>query len=584
VAFFASVGTLSSSAYLICVSEASNDPQCSYSSASEPTAFEVGGTSVASPAMAGVMALINQKAGAAQGSPNAELYALAAQQSYSSCSSESIAAGTAPKTCFFNDIDIGTNAMACDAGAVNGNSPNCTNQGEVVGGYTDNVGVLAGYSAVSGYDQATGLGSLNVANVVNAWPATTVGTTAATVTVTPAQSTLNSGDWLSVTVAVASSSASATMPTGTVVLIASAGTGAPFYTQSGTLVGNGSYTFNIPAGTLGAGTDTLTGNFVGDAVYSPGSNTAQITVNSGSLLPSTVQVTPVTATLNSSASLNVTVTVSGSGATPTGTVTLSGGGYTSPAQWPTLTSGSYQFTIPAGVLAANATGESDTLTATYSGDSSYASSTNTATVTVTESTFSLSPTTPLAVNPGSRTSSVVTVTSVAGYVGTVSLTCQLITSPAGAVDAPSCSIEGTSAVVSLNPGSGNPTGTGFVGFFVSTTAPVAAALLRPHLPGRSQEWESAGGSALLAVLVFLGIPARRRSWRAMLGLLVLTVTLATLSACGGGVSNSGTGSGTGTGTQSDPGTTPGSYTFQVFGTGSPSVTPAVSTTFSVTVY
>jgi hypothetical protein len=42
--------------------------------------------------MAGVMALINQKSGAAQGSPNAGLYALAAKQTYSNCSAESVSA------------------------------------------------------------------------------------------------------------------------------------------------------------------------------------------------------------------------------------------------------------------------------------------------------------------------------------------------------------------------------------------------------------------------------------------------------------------------------------------------------------
>jgi subtilase family serine protease len=74
VSFFASDGTLSSSAYLICVSAYAT---CSYDTKKVPTAQEVGGTSVATPAMAGVMALINQKAGSVQGSPNAELYKLA---------------------------------------------------------------------------------------------------------------------------------------------------------------------------------------------------------------------------------------------------------------------------------------------------------------------------------------------------------------------------------------------------------------------------------------------------------------------------------------------------------------------------
>ena len=166
VSFFASDGFLSSSAYLVCVSAASQDPECTYATSSEPFAEEVGGTSVATPAMAGVMALINQKTGAAQGSPNAELYALAAKQNYGSCSSESV---TTSSSCYFNDIDQGTNAMPCDYfDYVTTPSPNCS-----IIHTGDYFGILPGYSAGTGYDEASGLGSLNIANVVNGWTAAT---------------------------------------------------------------------------------------------------------------------------------------------------------------------------------------------------------------------------------------------------------------------------------------------------------------------------------------------------------------------------------------------------------------------------
>jgi len=156
VSFFASSG-FNGSAYLICVSDAGT---CSYSASSEPGGEEVGGTSVASPAMAGVMALINQKAGSAQGNPNSSLYLLAAKQTYSSCKSESVSASST--ACYFNDVDSGTNAMPCD---YSDGSPNCAGDGES----GEQVGLLTGYSATSGYDLATGLGSLNVNNVVNGW-------------------------------------------------------------------------------------------------------------------------------------------------------------------------------------------------------------------------------------------------------------------------------------------------------------------------------------------------------------------------------------------------------------------------------
>jgi hypothetical protein len=96
-------------------------------------------------------------------------------------------------------------------------------------------------------------------------------------------------------------------------------------------------------------------------------------------------------------------------------------------------------------------------------------------------------------------------------------------------------------------------------------------------------WMGAGGGAVLAFLVFLGIPARRRSWRQMLGVLVLMTALGSLAGCGGGGSSGGGGGGGGGGGQTDPGTLAGTYTFLIQATGTPSVTPAVSTTFTVTV-
>jgi ABC-type phosphate transport system substrate-binding protein len=74
--------------------------------------------------------------------------------------------------------------------------------------------------------------------------------------------------------------------------------------------------------------------------------------------------------------------------------------------------------------------------------------------------------------------------------------------------------------------------------------------------------------------VFLGIPARRRTWRRMLCAIAALAALSILSACGDfWEAPSG---------NSAAGTTTGTYTFTVTGTGSPTVT-AVTTTFSLTV-
>jgi subtilase family serine protease len=552
VSFFAADGYVSSSAYLICVSAVNpNNALCSYTTYTEPFYQEVGGTSVATPAMAGIMALINQKTGASQGLPNSELYALAAKQTYGSCSSELVSTSS---SCYFNDIDQGTSAMPCDAVDA---TPNCTTTQSTFG-FLDEIGILPGYSAGAGYDLATGLGSLNVANVVNAWTAT-AGTGAAKVTVTPGQSSIPSSQSLNVTGTVTGTGAT---PTGTVTL--TAGT----YTSSATLSSSGGYSFTVPGGSLSVGIDTLNVAYGGDGNYaSSPANTATVTVTGAAALTPTVKVSPASSTLNSDASLSVLVTVTGAGPTPTGTVVISGGSYTSaPVQEQLNSSGSYTFTIPPNSLDAG----SDTLEVTYSGDPNYAFASGTATVTVTESTFSLSQTpivvTPSTIAPGASATATITVSTVAGYTGTVTLTCAQTNTTATGGDAAGCSIPNTA--VSMG---GTATAT------VTTTAPSSAALVYPNVRGKGRGWMGAGGGAVLALLVFLGIPARRRSWRSMLGLLVLIVALGGLISCGGGSSGGGGGG------QTDPGTTAGTYTFTVYATGNPSVTPSVSTTFTVTV-
>ena len=666
VSFFASDGYLSSSSYLFCLSYedtttssggTANDA-CTYTTNAEPILQEIGGTSVSSPAMAGVMALINQKTGAAQGNPNAELYLLASKQTYSGCSAETVTSGST--SCVFNDIDTGNIATPCDNGADEGGesgtgvvSPNCS-----VNHAGDLIGILSGYTAATGYDQATGLGSLNVANVVNAWPVI-AGTSSAKVTVTPASSTLVSTSTLTVTGTVASSSLGGTTPTGTVTLSAGGytsdlqslaagaysfsipansltasdtsvtvayngdsnyaaatgtatiavtaptgtatvkGTATPSsvavtaavsvavtvsgtgttptgtvtlsgggYNSSAQTLSAGASTFNVPANSLGLGSDTLTITYSGDTNYATSAGTANVTVTSGSLLTPTVTATPTPSTLPAGTALSVAVAVTGSGTTPTGTVTIAGGGY-GPSTAGTLVSGVYTFTIPANSL----TTGTDTLTVSYSGDGNYAAATGTTSVVAgsssTTGTFTLSASATSAVSPGTAATSTITVTTTNNYTGTATLNCVLTSpAPSSVTDAPTCSLSPTTVALSSSSTSGSVTAT------VSSTAPTDTQLARPARPGSGKGWMGAGGGAVLALLVFFGIPARRRSWRAMLGTLLLLAALGGMSACGDFWQAPA-------GDTAD-GTPTGNYTFTVTGTGSPTVT-AVNTTFVVTI-
>ena len=153
LSLFASDGFLGSF-YVVCEADLNTDGNTSCNLNSPYADFSgVGGTSVSVQVFAGIMALVNQKAGSAQGLANPELYELANAQVATNCNSSSPAS-----SCIFNDVTLGTNAQPCASG-----SPNCT----IVG--TDTYGILTGYNAGTGFDLATGLGSVNIANLVNDW-------------------------------------------------------------------------------------------------------------------------------------------------------------------------------------------------------------------------------------------------------------------------------------------------------------------------------------------------------------------------------------------------------------------------------
>jgi pseudomonalisin len=127
--------------------------------------YATGGTSAAAPSFAGLMALVNQKTGVRQGNPNPTLYALASQQQGVGVS-------------VFHDVATGTNTVPG----------------------------LTGFPAGPGYDQATGLGSVDASVMVNHWADATsapvlglqLGLSASSISIAP-----GTGANINVTVAVA---------------------------------------------------------------------------------------------------------------------------------------------------------------------------------------------------------------------------------------------------------------------------------------------------------------------------------------------------------------------------------------------
>jgi len=199
-----------------------------------------GGTSFASPEMAGIQALINQKMAAAQGNPNYQLYSLA-QTEYENAGNAACSSSSSTGTCVFNDITLGDMDVNCGA-----NAPNCFDPGGAVNGgvlSTSTSSYAPAYAAASGWDFATGIGTVNVYLLVSGWPSAPL--TAQTITFNPLAN---------VTFGVAPFSISATASSGLTVIFTSGTT--TVCTVSGTTV-------TVTAG----GTCSITASQPGNATY-----------------------------------------------------------------------------------------------------------------------------------------------------------------------------------------------------------------------------------------------------------------------------------------------------------------------------
>jgi len=98
----------------------------------------VGGTSVSSQVFGGILAILNQAMGAGLGPVNSTLYSLKATHAAA-----------------FHDITTGSNIVPCTQGTT---------------GCPASAPFQYGFSATAGYDEVTGLGTIDANVLVNAWP------------------------------------------------------------------------------------------------------------------------------------------------------------------------------------------------------------------------------------------------------------------------------------------------------------------------------------------------------------------------------------------------------------------------------
>jgi subtilase family serine protease len=125
-----------------------------------------GGTSFASPILAAIQSLVNQKTGERQGNPNPTYYQLAKTE-YGATGSSSCNSSQGKKvsaSCIFYDVTQGD----IDVNCTGGNS--CYKPSGSFGVLsTSNTAYDPAFGTTAGYDFATGIGSLNAYNLVFGW-------------------------------------------------------------------------------------------------------------------------------------------------------------------------------------------------------------------------------------------------------------------------------------------------------------------------------------------------------------------------------------------------------------------------------
>ncbi|MGC1686937.1 MAG: protease pro-enzyme activation domain-containing protein [Candidatus Acidiferrales bacterium] len=326
-----------------------------------------GGTSFASPIWAGFQALINQKAGGPQGNPNPEYYTLAKTEYGASGSTtcNSKLGNTVGSSCIFYDVTQGDMDVNC-TGANSCYLPSGT-YGVLS---TSDSSYLKGYGTTTGWDFATGIGTVNVTNLANAWPASTTpnfSLSAAPSSVTITQGGAGGTSTITITPTDAFSGSvmlsASGLPTG---VTAAFGTNPATTTSVLTLTASGT-------ATIGTATVTITGT-------------------SGSLTHTTTVSLTVNAPPNFSLSANPSsVSISQGGASKTSTITIAGTAGFSGSVTLAATG------LPTGVTAVFGTNPATT-TSVVTFTASGSATTGPATVTITGTSGSLVHTTTISLS------------------------------------------------------------------------------------------------------------------------------------------------------------------------------------------
>jgi Pro-kumamolisin, activation domain/Bacterial Ig-like domain (group 3) len=493
-----------------------------------------GGTSFAAPEFNGLLAIIEQKlgTGGGLGNINPSLYKLASNATiYASA---------------FHDITTGNNQVPCTTGSTD--CPTGSNP-------------VIGYPAGTGYDQATGIGSVDANNLATAFAALVAATgTKTAVTVAPGTSVVIN-EQVDFTATVTPNTAGATAPTGTVTFTVDNVAQAPI-----TISTASPYTAIFKTGFPSAGTHVVSATYSGDSNYSGStSSSTTVTVVASGTAATTTAVTANPSSFPLGSSVTLTATVSGTTAgTLTGPMTFTTGGVTiGTVKQVSIGTGN----TATATLTVNATSSlgfaagTDTITATYGGDTYNAGSSGTTNVTVSNPSISLTATnvTISSPSPGNSGTSTITLTSTGGYAGTAVVSATSASLNAnyefGATGAQTANIVLTSG------------GTGSTTMTITTIAASGNFQKGPTGKLTPARIAAAGGTVAGCLLLLLIPGIRKKRWPAALVMLVFLSVGAGLG-CGGG-----------TGGAAPAGT----YTVTVTATDSSNANITGSTTFTVTI-
>jgi len=372
--------------------------QSSSAAGSSCNAVRIGGSAAAAAIFAGVSAMVEQSHGM-QGALNNSLYAMRSNSAV------------------YSDIVEGSATLHCVAG-----SSDCNSTQQI------------GYSAATGYDLTSGLGSVNAQGMVKYWAestGTTVSKSSWYSTSSPIKISLNGAATLKVEV-VSDDSTVTTTPTGTVAFYYST-TASGAGTELGTsTLSSGIANYTIAAGTLSAGTYYIYATYNGSTVYAT-STTSTITLVVSSKIGTSTALTASSTTITAGGSIVLKATVtpdelSDSEAYPKGSVEFLSG--TSIIGTATLSEvGSSDVSSASLTVAESSTlaAGTDTVTAYYVGDTYYASSTSNA-ISLTVQDFTISfdsstSTTGLTITKGGSGTASFDLAAVGGFSDSINVVC-----------------------------------------------------------------------------------------------------------------------------------------------------------------